>query len=343
MDPGTTAISEVTDITPQALRDAVASITPTSRGEALQASELLLIQAFTDYHAKMANRVGKAQMESVEVLARNAATQGSLVLRGPSARTAIDAGSTGHRADDAVFFAASALLQQNKVPGFTDRKNGNPAWPAIMHPYVYHDILRSGNVVAVAQYQNQGILFNHEFGSASGFRLIVSPWAKVFYGAGAPNAQPVDTVLGAALNALGVSLTISSTNSIENGLYLNILETRETGNTHAANNERVKYSSAADTAITFVGEGANGGVRFDHASGVTVNNADSVYPIIFGGMDSLAKVYATEIGEFGQIVGPKKSGKLDQWVSLGFKWYGGYGRLRENGLVRYEVSVSAEA
>ena len=35
MQPGTTAISEVADITPQALRDATASISPTSRGEAL--------------------------------------------------------------------------------------------------------------------------------------------------------------------------------------------------------------------------------------------------------------------------------------------------------------------
>jgi hypothetical protein len=34
MDPGVTAISQVADVTPQTLRDATASITPTSRGEA---------------------------------------------------------------------------------------------------------------------------------------------------------------------------------------------------------------------------------------------------------------------------------------------------------------------
>lgn len=343
MDPGTSAISEVTDITPQALRDAVASVTPTSRAEALQASEKLLIQAFTDYAAKMSQRVGKNMIETVDSLARDAATQGSFVVRDPSARTSLDAGATGHRADDALFMQVSGYIQQFKIPGFVDAKNGNPNWPAIMHPFVYHDILRDGNVVEVAKYQNQGIIFNHELGSLSGFRLVVSPWAKVFYGAGAANAKSVDTVLGADLNALSKTLTISATNSIENGAFLNILETRETANTHVPDNERVRYVSASDKTITFIGEGANGGVRFDHADGVTVNNNDSAYTIIFGGPDSLAKVYATEIGEYGQIVGPKRDGIVDQFVTLGWKWYGGYGRLRENGLVRAEVSASIEA
>jgi len=345
MTPGTSAISEVTDITPQALRDATASPTPTSRGEGLQASEKLLIQAYTDYGAKMYRRIGSNMMETVDSLARDAATQGSFVLRdGNIARTALDAGSTGHRADDAIFLEVSAALQQMKIPGFRDKINGESAWVAIMHPYVYHDILKSGNVVAAAQYQNAGLLFNHEQGSMGEFRFVVSPWAKVFYGAGANHATSVDTVISAALNQLATTLSISNTSSVENGLWLNILETRETGNTHVANNERIKYiNHDSSPTVSFLSEGANGGARFDHASGTTINNNDSAYPIVFGGPESLAKVYATEIGEYGQIVGPMRDGRLEQWVSLGWKWYGGYGRLRENGLLRYEVSVSAEA
>lgn len=343
MTPGTTAISEVVDITPQTLVDATASLTPTSRAEALQASELLLIQAFTDYHAKMAQRVGKNMIETVDSLARNAATQGSLFLRNAAARTALDAGSTGHRADDALFFEASAMLQTLRVPGFKDRVNGNPAWPAIMHPYVYHDLLRTGNVITIAQYQSQGILFNHELGSLGEFRPVVSPWAKVFLGAGATNAKSVDTVVTSSLAKLDTTLLISNTSSVEQGDWLNILDTRETGATHVHTNERVKYASASNKTITVIGGAANGGINYAHAAGVTINNNDSAYTIIFGGPDSLAKVYATEVGEYGQIVGPKMVGTVDQWVTLGWKWYGGYGRLRENGLLRAEVSVSAEA
>src|SRR3990167_8798185 len=226
MSPGTAAISEVSDITPQTLVDAVASITPTSRGEALQASEKLLIQAFTDYNAKIAQRVGSSMMETIDSLARNAATQGDLVVR-DVARASLDAGSTSNRADDALFMRVSGDLQQLKVPGFKDAKNGTSNWAGIMHPFVNHDILKSGNVVAIAQYQNQDIILNHELGSLSGFRLLSSPWAKVFYGAGAANTQSVNTEVKSNITALDKTFVISVTSSVENGKWLNILEDRK--------------------------------------------------------------------------------------------------------------------
>jgi hypothetical protein len=42
-------------------------------------------------------------------------------------------------------------------------------------------------------------------------------------------------------------------------------------------------------------------------------------------------------------VGPKVSGAIDQFGTLGWKWYGGYGRWRENTLHRTEVASSLEA
>jgi hypothetical protein len=58
---------------------------------------------------------------------------------------------------------------------------------------------------------------------------------------------------------------------------------------------------------------------------------------------SLAKVYATEVGEFGEVVGPLRQGFVEQWVSLGWKWYGQYGRISENWLARGEYSASMDA
>jgi N4-gp56 family major capsid protein len=348
MTPGTSAISEVTDITPQALRDATASVTPTSRAEALQASELIQIQAFTNYNAEWAYKVGKGMMETVDLLARDAACQGSFVIRnGNIARTLLNAGSTGHRADDALFMRASGYIQQFKIPGYVDPKNGSSNWISIMHPFVFHDILKGGNVVAVAQYQNQGIIFNHELGSLSGFRLVVSPWAKVFYGVGAANATTLGdggTTLSRAHTALEKTMSLTATTSAgKSGSFINIIDTDETGNTHVGTNERVRYVSHSAKVVTFIGEGQNGGLRFDHASGATVDNDDSSYTMVFGGRDSLVKVYAPEVGEYGQIVGPKRDGIVDQFATLGYKFYGNYGRLRENGLIRFEVSVSEEA
>lgn len=344
MTPGTAAISEIADIIPQALRDASASITMTSRGEATQASEKLLLTTFTPYMAEMAARVGLNMAETVDSLARDAATQGSLVFRDVAARSSLDAGSTSNRADEGTLLSASGRLQSMKVPGFVDPVNGQENWAAIMHPLVFHDILKSGNVLQMAQYQNQRILLNHELGSVHGFRLVVSPWAKVFYGAGAANARPVDTEVKNDVNALAKTLVTSQTSSVEYGAFLNILDTLESGDTHVSTNERVKYvSHSGGTTITFIGEGANGGLRFSHVGGTALlTNKDSAYTIVLGGPQSLAKVYSPAVGEYGQIVGPRRDGLVDQFVSLGWKWYGGYGRFRENGLARIEVSVSAE-
>lgn len=341
MQPGTTAISEVTDITPQTLTDATASLTPTSRAEGLKASELLMLQSYTDYGAKRYKRVGENMMETVDILARNAATQGSWVER-EVARESLDAGSTGHRADDAIFLEISGMMQTMKVPGYKDPKNGGKTHMAITHPHVYHDILKSGNVVEISKYQNQSILFNHELGSLSGFRFVVSPWAKVFMGAGADNAKVVDTVCANAISPLDLVFTISNTSSLDQGKYL-VVGTEETGNTHYPKNEQVKYVSDTSKVVTIIGQGADGGFRYSHDAGTSVRNADSVYTIIIGGPESLAKVYQPEIGVFGQIIGPRRAGSADQWVELFWKWYGGYGRIRENGILRYEVSVSAEA
>ena len=344
MPVATAAISEVTDITPTYLVDAVASVTPTSRGAALQASQELQIKAFTDYEAKFSKRVGANAMESIDAVARDAAVKGSFVLRA-AVRGSLDAGTTGHRASETDFLEASGYLQSFKVPGFVDPINGSSTYPAIMHPYVLHDILKEPSSIAVgiAQYQNQSLYFNHELASLHGFRLVVSPWAKVFYGQGAAHAGPYGSNIGTAITALAKAFTTTGdTVSSDNGAWINI-GTVETGSTHGYNKERVRFVSRTANAITIIGEGANGGFRFAHAAGTPVNNADSVYTVVIGGPDSLVKVYAPEVGEFGTIVGPKKEGILDQWDQLGWKWYGGYGRLRENGLVRLEVSVSNEA
>ena len=54
------------------------------------------------------------------------------------------------------------------------------------------------------------------------------------------------------------------------------------------------------------------------------------------------KVFASEVGEFGEVVGPMKDGSAEQWTSLAWKWFGGYGRMAENYLIRGEYSSSLD-
>lgn len=345
MAPGVSAISEVADITPQALRDSTASLTPTSRGEALQASELALLQTFTDYGAARFRKVGKNAMESIDLLAQEAACQGVHIERAV-ARASLDAGTTSHNADDAIFEKAEIRFLSNKVPGFgEDQSIGPSTYVAIMHPAVFSDIRRTGNIQSIMQYQNANILFNHELGAIGHFRLVVSPWAKVFWGAGADNGTDVvNTSLKANANALSKTMTLSTSTHLDSGLgFFWAVGTEETGNTFYPQNEHVKWVSATTSVVTFVGEGPNGGFRFDHTTSDVVRNADSVYTIVFGGSESLAKVYDPAVGEYGQIVGPKRQGLLDQFESIGWKFYGGYGILSDNRILRAEVSARVEA
>ena len=97
------------------------------------------------------------------------------------------------------------------------------------------------------------------------------------------------------------------------------------------------------TTVTISGMGSNGGLKYDHLSGVAVRNADTVVPVVFGGPESLAKVYDTEVGEYGQIVGPKLTGLAEQWTTLAWKWYGGYDTVSDNRIVRAEVASSMDA
>jgi N4-gp56 family major capsid protein len=345
LEPGVTAISEVNDINPQSLRDEVATLTPTSRGEALQSSELLLIQAFTDYGAARFRKIGKNAMESIDLLAQEAALQGTFIERS-QARSSLDAGTTSDNADDGTFRKAWIRFLNAKVPDFNDILNiGTRTYIAITHPAVYADLISTGNVQSVMQYQNQDILFNHEMGAIAAFRLVVSPWAKVFWGAGADQGtDAIASSLKADANALSNEIVLSASTHLDTALgFVFSVGTEETGNTFYPKNESLVWTSTTTSTITFIGEGPNGGLRFDHTTADLVQNADSVYTICFGGPESLAKVYSPDVGEFGQVVGPKRDGLLDQFESIGWKFYGGYGRLSENRVLRAEVSARAEA
>lgn len=343
MTPATTAISQTADITPQILRDATVSITPTSRADALQWSEGLDIQVFTPYAAERMKKLGENMLESIELLAMEQAVTGSWVERA-AARASLDAGTAGHRATDAIFRKYQAMMATLKVPSYPGFDGTGQSWAAIMHPFVFHDISESGNVDSIGIYLDKGIHLNWEMGKIGPFRLVVSAYAKVFGGAGIDNGTNVATTLSVAENALDKTIVTAADVSanITAGLLWTI-GTEETGATIYPTNERVKVLSAATTTLTINGEGENGGLRFDHAAGTAVRNADSVYTVVFGGPGSIVKEYAPSVGEFGQVVGPKLSGLVNQFASVGWKWYGGYGRLRENSLLRFECSTSYEA
>lgn len=339
MTPSNQSVSEDSDISTQILRDATSTLTPSSLTDGMRWSQLLDLSAYTDYVNARMEVLGRNMMESVDNKARAAALQGNLVVRA-AARASLDAGTATHNWTEAGIWAAMSTAESLKCPSFVDFR-GRSMYMAIAHPDAYYDLFHGGNVVSAAIYQDKGILFNGELGEIANCKLIISPSAKVFGAAGAANASNANYTTSAAASALDKTVAVNTGTNLSAGRFF-LLGTIETANTHHDDNERVKWVSGTTTA-TIVGQGANGGLRFDHASGVAADNHDSVYPVAYGSPKSLVKVFAQEVGEYGEIVGPRKEGTVDQWTTLAWKWFGAYGRMAENYIIRGEYSSSLDA
>ncbi len=337
MTPATSAISQTADIVPQLLRDATATITTTSRGDALQWAEETDIRAYTNYGQQRFRAVGDNMMESVDLLAQAAALQGGLVLRA-AARASLDAGTAGHRFTDTAIAKAGALTKALHCPPFD-----NGGLMVTVHTDAFYDLLQGGNVVTIAQQVRPDILMKQALASWGDFAIDATAYAKVFGAAGIDNGTNIATTLDGAVNALATSIVVADATSIAAGQRFTI-GTEETGDTHYPTNETVIVDSSyvSTTTIPIIGEGANGGLRFGHSSGVAVRNADNVYPAVFGGR-SLIKAYAKEHGPFGESIGPLESGILKQFRSLGWLFYGGYGLVADNYILRGEYSSSLQA
>ena len=342
MSRNANAISETVDITPQTLKDATASISPDSRADAIQDSEKLLLQVYTDYGKQRFEVLGRNLMGTIEDMATLAALNGSLDISSV-ARASLDSATTTDYAIDSKFFEASNMLAEMECPAIVD-KEGNPqgiGYIATMHPDAFFDLISTGLIDDIIKNQDKNIWINGALKSFNGFQIRSDPFAKVFGSAGA-NHDSADSAytLGAKAEALAKTLTIGTATNVASGRYLTI-GTEETGSTFYPMNERVRHVSGTTTSV-IVGRGVNGGLKYEHALGAGVRNADSVYPILFGGPKSVAKIFASDVGEFGKVVGPKMTGLADQFVSLAWKYYGGYAIINENWLVRQEVASSLD-
>jgi N4-gp56 family major capsid protein len=346
LQPTTETISEISDVTPATIRDAIASVAWTSRRNAIQASEKLLNSAYTPYGKERFEIIGRNMMESVDLVAlEQAVTGGRRGAYGNTARASLDA-ATNYYLNAGVFTNAESDLLTLKCPAWLDA--GRRVWAAIMHPYAFADLRASTTILAVGEYQKANIILGHELGELGPFKIVSSPFAHVFWGAGSANASAIATTIAAedgtteANKALDTHIEVAANTNIDAGDWL-LVGTIETGDTLYPTNERVQVLSVDGTTIEIVGSGPNGGLRFDHAVGETVSNADSVFPTVFGGPRSLAKVFDVNTGEYGETVGPDFQGLLKQWISLGWKWYGNYDVINQSNMYRYESTCSRDA
>ena len=353
MNIGTAALSQTSDLTPQARYDATATVAPTSRGEALQWSQQLAINAFSEFTASAFEDIGQNTIETIEAVCIDTALAGTWYDRYASTRLLMDAGTAAHNMSDSQFRRIDGMFQSMSVPGY-DGESG-PEWSAVAHPFVWHDVMEGGKVVYVGEYQDKGIILNWELGKIGRFKLLGSPYAKVFMGAGANFDTDVDTQVDTAVVRLDETMVTANDVSanVAKGMFWTV-GTIETANTFYPMNERFIPLSASTVTLTISGQAPNGGFKYDHSTSSDVIANDSVYPILIAGPESMVRLYATDPAngdpdarpapgvKGAAIVGPLKTGLAHQWDSLAWKWWGGYGRISEQRLYRYECTVSYE-
>jgi len=342
MTPGTSTISELTDVEAQTLRDFTSSITRTSRYGLLRTSEANLIQAFTNYAGEMYYKLGKHHILTVDLLAQAAALQGSWVER-YVARASLDKDTAAHNLTAKNLHFIDSQLQSIMAPYYVS-KSGEKIYDVTMHPRVYHDLRMSTPIVETTEYQDKSAIMSWEVGAYGRFRFHVSAWAKVFGSAGVANGTAVATTISAQANAGATTIVTTddvSANIAAGRLWL--LGTIETGSTFYPTNELVRVLSASTTTITIAGSGENGGLKYDHPALTVVSNADHVYPVCFGARGkSLKKLWDPDTGEYGDILDPEYDGNLKQWLQLAWKAYLGYGLLRQTDIVRGEYSSTMD-
>jgi hypothetical protein len=346
--PGSDTIPENADVLPVATKDATASVGWSSRYGTIQCSEKLLNSSSTNYGKERYFKLGKNQMETVDNVAKDVCTQGSFWgSYAMTARASLDA-ATNYYLTSTVFAQAQAHIQTLKVPGM--EVGGSEMWWATIHPYAHADLRATGDILVVGEYQDKSIVLGYELGKLGPFRILNSAWAKVFWSAGIANGTAIDTTIAAEAGVVDSNdrldkyIEVAANTNITAGDWLTI-GTIETGSTNYPTNERVRVlATPSGTTVSIAGEGDNGGLRFDHAVGATVSNADSVGAAVFGGPQSIVKVYDVNMdNEYGTVGGPLVQGQLEHLESLYWKWYGNYARLVESRLYRYEHTFSVDA
>lgn len=196
----TTALTEGTAPTDQALVISVDQATATQIGNTVAISDLADLQSPHRLISVAADKVADQAAKSFDVLVREILNAGSSVKYVTATSRATVA--TSNVLTGAQVKKMYSLLQSNDVPTF-----GDGYYHAIVHPKSLYDLqtdTANGGWMDVWKYTNNTPLLTNEVGSYGGVRFQISTNAKVFTTAGASSADVYSTIfLGPAAYVVG--------------------------------------------------------------------------------------------------------------------------------------------
>jgi N4-gp56 family major capsid protein len=341
LNPTTNTLNELEEVVSQQLSSSNFDVTLYEWGSAIEITKLLAETSQIDVYKQAAEMNGYQMAETVDLISRAVAGQGSkrLFINNRTARNLMAGKSTAaDRMSSQALDLWSMFAKNSRMPLYEDN-----TVCSVMHPFCYYDLMQDSTLRNLSQYGDQSMLFNGEVAYWNGIRWVVAQDAKAFYGAGAAPASAVATSLAAATVGGASSFTVADASNITVGQWLNI-GTAETGNTWYDTNELFYVTGINGTTITGFafepGPGSSGGLRYAHASGTAVTNNNSVYPMVFLGPESIVKVYSDATGPLGETVVTGPFDKLQRFLTFGWYLIAGWNRAREAWLFRGECGSS---
>lgn len=345
--PSTGVLNELQDVTPQQMNANAITVTLYEYGGAIEVTKFVVGTAYSDVHEQAAYVNGYNLAESIDLVVRAVIGQGSrqFFQNGQTARSGFAGQTVAADRLTPSFLELLAILGTNlRMPMYED---GSVA--TILHPFCFYDCLQNSDIRTMATRQNPELLFNRELAYWAGTRIIVSPNAKGFWGAGAAAATSLSTTTAAAIAAQDTNVRLTSVTTVTVGQWLAIIDAAETGNTWSDTNElfRVTAVGTAGAGGTGVdgfaldpGPGDGGGFRYAHASGTTAKNNNSVYPFTLLGPNSITKAASDLTGPYGETVVTGPFDRLGRFLTFGWYLISGWTRTRNGWLLRGEVGSS---
>ena len=182
----TTALTEGTAPTDQALTIAVDQATATQIGNTVAITDLADLQSPHRLISVAADKVADQAVKSFDTLVREILAAGASVQYAGTATSRATV-ATSHALTGALVKKMYTLLSRTNVPRFADG-----FYRAIVHPDSLYDLqtdTANGGWIDVWKYTDNRPLLTNEVGSFGGVRFQISSQAKVFATAGASSAN----------------------------------------------------------------------------------------------------------------------------------------------------------
>lgn len=347
LQPQTAPLDELNDVTPQQMRANSVSITLQEFGGGVEVTKFVVATSYSDVYKQAAYNNGYNLAESFDYVVRAVAGQGSrqFFVNNRTSRATVDGlGTSADRVSANFIEFLTMLARSSKMPMFEDGM-----MCTVIHPFLMYDLLQDTGIRNMATYSHPELLFNGELGLWSAMRIVVTSNAKVFWGAGAARTSSLSSTLAAAAAVGDTNLKCTSVTNLSVGQWLNILDATEPANAWSDTNETFRVttvgtSGAGGTGVDGFaldpGPGDGGGLRFAHASGTTINNSGSVYPVVVLGPNSLMKACSSWTGPYGETVVTGPYDYLGRFLFFGWYAIAGWARVRNGWLLRGECGSS---